>query len=422
VRAGSLRSDGRRVAIRPADVSGRFTRARRVVFLVLIAIYVALPWIPVGGHPAVLLDIGGRRFYLFGATFNAQDVWMTVVLLLAVGLGLVLVTALLGRIWCGWACPQTVFLDGVYRRIERWLVGNRRKAGARDVIAHLLHAGVSVALAYVLLRYFTARPPPVLLGVLGAGLYANFAWFREQLCVVVCPYGRLQSVLIDADSLIVGYDARRGEPRGKVATADAGDCVDCRRCVQVCPTGIDIRDGLQLDCVACTACIDACDDVMDRLGRARGLVRYDSMNGLAGKPRRVGRPRVLAYAGILAAGGLAAFVALSGRRGFEANLLRQVGAPFVVEDEMVENRFQVHLVNKLPRAARFAVTAPENGDVAAQLPGTVELGSLADLSLPVIVRVPRGRWRSGLQAVLEVAVDGEEPRELRAPLLGPVSR
>ena len=420
MRAGSLRSDGKRVQIRPAEVRGRFDRARRLGFAVLIAIYLALPWIAIGGHPAVLLDIGARRFYLFGATFNAQDLWMMVVLLLGLGLGLILVTALLGRIWCGWACPQTVFLEAVYRRIERWLIGSRRAAGWRHAVAHAGYVAVSLALSYVLLRYFTPEPPTVLVAAGGAALYGNFAWFREQLCVVVCPYGRLQSLLLDADSLIVGYDAKRGEPRGKLATVGAGDCVDCRRCVAVCPTGIDIRDGLQLDCVGCTACIDACDEIMDKVERPRGLIRYDSQNGLAGKRRRILRPRVLAYAGLLAVGAAVGAVALSSRRGFEANLIRPVGAPFVVENQMVENRFQVHLVNKRPAAARFVVTAPPGGDLIEQLPGPIELASLEGLSLPVIVRVPRDRWRPGMQAVFEVNVDGERPRELRAPLLGPV--
>jgi cytochrome c oxidase accessory protein FixG len=409
------------VAIRPADVRGRFTTARRVVFAVLIAIYVTLPWVPVGGHPAVLLDIGGRRFYLFGATFNAQDVWMTVVLLLGIGLGLILVTALLGRVWCGWGCPQTVFLDAVYRRLERWLIGARRHAAPwRHAAAHALYGVVSLALAYVFLRYFAVEPPPALVAIGGAALYANFGWFREQLCVVVCPYGRLQGLLVDADSLIVGYDARRGEPRGKLGQA-SGDCVDCRRCVAVCPTGIDIRDGLQLDCVACTACIDACDEIMDKVGRPRGLVRYDSLAGLRGEKRRIFRPRVLAYAGLLAVGAAVAGLALAGRRGFEATLLRPVGAPFVVEGGFVENRFTVHLVNKRPEAASFVLAAPAGDEVAWQLPGRIELASLADVSLPVIVRVPRERWRPGLQAVVDVTV-GDERREVRAPILGPVRR
>lgn len=422
MRAGSLSADGRRVAISPADVKGRFTSARRLVFVVLIGIYVALPWLTIGGNQAILLDVGARRFYLFGATFNAQDVWLTALLLGGVGLSLFLVTALLGRVWCGWACPQTVFLEAVYRRIERWVIGKRRARGKvlRHGAAHLLYAAVSLALSYVLLRYFALRPPLVLVAGVGALLYGNFAWFREQLCVVVCPYGRMQSLLIDADSLIIGYDARRGEPRGKLGQADAADCIDCRRCVAVCPTGIDIRDGLQLDCIACAACVDACDEIMDKVGRPRGLVRYDSLTGLRHERRRLVRPRVVAYVGLLVTAAVLGGVAVSGRRDFEANLLRLVGAPFVVEGGMVENRFQVHVVNKRAVTAAFGFSAPDSPEVQEQLPGHIELASLADLTLPVIVRVPRERYRPGMQAKLSVTVDGgRETRELRAPILGP---
>jgi cytochrome c oxidase accessory protein FixG len=447
---GSLRSDGRRLAIYPADVRGRFARARQLVFWVLIAVYVALPWIPVGGHPAVFLDIEARRFFVFGATFNAQDVWMMVVLLLGVGLGLIVATALLGRVWCGWACPQTVFLEAIYRRVERWLLGSRdqrlRRAAAgwtvdrawRTAIVHTLWIAISLALAHVFLSYFVSIPRlhdmmrgspgahpeafALVMAVSGA-LYFNFAWFREQLCVVLCPYGRLQSVLLDQESLIVGYDARRGEPRGKATQADKGDCVDCKRCVTVCPTGIDIREGLQMDCIACTACIDACDDIMDRLGRARGLIRYDSQAGLRGEPSRVLRPRILAYSAVLLVGGIAAALALGARRDFEANLLRAVGAPFTLEDGTVRNSLHVHLVNKRADGATFTLAAADQGDVTVTLPvPRVALDSLAGRDVPVLVTVPRARYRPGMEVTLSVVPEGEgEPRVLRARILGPVS-
>lgn len=445
----SLRPDGRRVAIHPADVRGRFHTARKAVFAVLLGVYVALPWIPIGGHPAVFLDIEARRFFLFGATFNAQDVWMMVVLLLGVGLTLLLATALLGRVWCGWGCPQTVFLEALYRPVERLLLGPGEKRARRGPLtldrawrtaaAHALYVVISFVVAHVFLAYFVslprlwemmrARPAAhpeafAIVAAVTALLYGNFAWFREQLCVVLCPYGRLQSVLIDADSLIVGYDARRGEPRGKATKAGAGDCVDCRRCVAVCPTGIDIREGLQMDCIACTACIDACDDIMDRLARPRGLIRYDSQAGLRGGKRRLLRPRTVAYGALLAAGALVATLALGRRSDHEATLVRATGAPFLLDGDLVRNSFSVHLVNKRSAAATFVLHADGGEGVTVRLPvPTVTLDSLADRQLPVIVDVARARYRPGLVLRLQLDVDGRrDDRVIEARILGPVTR
>src|SRR5579883_1795872 len=285
----SLGTDGHRRRVYPADVSGRFDRARKIVFILLIGLWAALPWIPVAGHPAVFLDVDERKFFLFGATFNAQDVWLSFFLLTGVGFGLVYMTAVAGRVWCGWACPQTVFLEGVYRRIERFVEGPREQRMRRDkgawtaektarkLAKHALFALASFVIAHIFLSYFVSLPKTLVMirhspaehpeafawaAAMTCLFYGNFAFFREQLCVVLFPYGRLQSVLLDDDSLVVGYDTRRGEPRGKASVKGNGDCVDCKRCYVVCPTGIDIRNGLQLDCVTCTACIDACDEIM----------------------------------------------------------------------------------------------------------------------------------------------------------------
>ena len=425
---GSLTADGRRRAIHPADVSGRFTRARHRVFLALIAVYLVLPFIAVGGERLVLIDVARRRFFLFGLRFNAQDLWLTALVLLLIGASLIYATTLLGRAWCGWACPQTVFLEGVFRRVERWLLGpagHRLKHGrwtadkiARTAAAHLAYAAIALCLALVFFRYFT-EGLTVIAVPFGAILYFNFAWFREQTCVVVCPYGRLQSVLLDDDSLVIGYDARRGEPRGKAHTAGAGDCVDCGRCVAVCPTGIDIRDGLQLDCIACTACIDACDDIMDKLHRRRGLIRYDSQRGLRGNKRRVLRPRVVVSTAVLvlllAAGALAA----RRRTDFEANLLRLPGAPYVLDGDVVRNTFEVHLVNKRSEPATFALRAePAPSAEIIVVQPTITLAPFEDSHALVVVTVPRDRWRGAFTVELVVSA-GSEPRRLSAPVLGP---
>jgi cytochrome c oxidase accessory protein FixG len=316
-KASSLKPDGSRNWVYPADVEGRFDRLRKITFTILVGILIALPILKVRGNPAVFLDVQHRRFYLFGGVFNAQDFWLVFFLLTGVGFGLIYITALWGRIWCGYACPQTVFLEGVFRPIERWIEGPRtermkRNAGPmsfdklwRKTLKHVIYLLAAFGIAHIILAYFISIPRlwdmmlhrpgehPEAFGwaaSLTAAMYFNFWWFREQLCLIVCPYGRLQSVLTDADSLVIGYDLKRGEPRGKANTEGVGDCVDCKRCVVVCPTGIDIRNGLQLDCVGCARCVDACDDVMLKLKRPAGLIRYDSYNGLHGEPRRVLRP------------------------------------------------------------------------------------------------------------------------------------
>ena len=418
---GSLGRDGRHKRPYPADVTGRFVRARRVVYFALIALWAALPWIPVGGHPAVFLDVDKRQFFLFGMTFNAQDSWLSFFALSGVGFGLVYATALLGRVWCGWACPQTVFLEAVFRPIERLFNGPRnvalRRARSgmtfdrawRVAATHLAYLLAAVLVAHVFLAYFVSIPrvfemvrskPGAHAEAFGwmlavtATMYGNFAFFREQLCVVVCPYGRLQSVLIDDDSLVVGYDTKRGEPRGKaVATEEPrGDCVDCNRCVVVCPTGIDIREGLQLDCIACTACIDACDEVMDKLERPRGLIRYDSLRGLRGTPgekRRILRPRLYAYTALLVIGAVVAAFAFRGREPFEANIVRLAGTPYTRENGVIRNAFELHVVNKSSRRVRFEVVSPGDTGLGFVVPiAEMELEPLASRRVPVFVTLP----------------------------------
>ncbi len=415
---GSLLADGHRKRIVPADVRGRFHFARTLVFAVLIVCAAALPWIRIGGAPALFLDVEHRKFFLFGATLNAQDTWLLFFVLSGAGFALVYVTAVAGRAWCGWACPQTVLLDGVYRRIERWIEGPRvphmrRDDGpitfgraARKIAKHAAFALVSVLIANIVLSYFVSLPTVMRMvraapgahpeafawvAAISAVLYGNFAFFREQFCVVMCPYGRLQSVLLDDDSLVVGYDTARGEPRGKKGTSGAGDCVDCMRCVVVCPTGIDIRDGLQMDCIACTACIDACDDVMDRLARPRGLIRYDSPHGLAGEVRRFFRPRVILYTGLLVVGVVAATFAFRARTDFEANVVRLPGAPFTLEDKVVRNGFEVHLVNKSSQVHTFDVhvDAPSTATTTLSM-SRVELEPLAQGHVSFFITTPRG--------------------------------
>jgi cytochrome c oxidase accessory protein FixG len=423
----TIRDDGSRRFIYAADARGRFSRMRGASAAVLIAVYLLLPWIPVGGYPAVFLDIASRRFHLFGLTLAAQDTWLLFFLITGLGFSLFFVTALLGRIWCGWACPQTIFLDHVFRRIERWTDGDavqRRllaaapwTAGkaARRALKHSLYILASAAITHLFLAYFVSIPHVwtmmreapgenwstfLFIAVATGVLYFNFAWFREQLCIVICPYGRLQSALVDDHTLIIGYDKGRGEPRMTLAEARAraegpGDCVDCSRCVQVCPTGIDIRNGLQLECIGCAACIDACDDVMGRLHRPQGLIRYDSLSGFAGRRTRWLRPRTSLYGILLLAGVGVAALALSTVHPESLGITRMTGAPYYVDSADVRNQFFVRIVNKRTEPAQFVLRLAQAPAGLRQtgLTSVIEMAPLGETVEPLILQMARGVYQ-----------------------------
>ena len=442
--AGSLGTDGHRRRPYPADVKGRFVTARRIVYAALIALWAALPWIPVGGHPAVFLDIDARQFFLFGLSFNAQDLWLLFFAVSGFGFALLFVTAVLGRVWCGWACPQTVFIEGLFRPIERAINGPRNVALRRakepfgwarlwrGAVTHGLYVVAALFVAHVFVAYFVSLPRLFAMVRQNPGAHAEaFAWmlattalfyvafgvFREQFCVVMCPYGRLQSVLLDDDALVVGYDERRGEPRGKAKTAK-GDCVDCRRCVVVCPTNIDIRDGLQLDCIACTACIDACDDVMIQLGRKPGLVRYDSQRGFRGEKKRILRPRIWGYSALLAIGAIVAAFAIRSRTPFEANLLRLPGPPYTLEASTIRDGYELHLVNKSAAPKTFTITSVPTAKLEFVIPiPSVTVESLGSRRIPFFVTLPAADYDGPLPFALHV-VDGNVEHTVTATFLG----
>jgi cytochrome c oxidase accessory protein FixG len=418
----TIRADGSRLFLHPADARGFWTLARRWSAWLLVAIYLALPWIPVGGYPAVFLDIGARRFHLFGFTLAFQDVWLLFFAITGLGFSLFFITSLLGRVWCGWACPQTVFLEHVFRRVERWLEGDavaRRKLDAapwtnskiaRRAVKQVVFILLSAGIMHLFLAYFVSIPELwammheaptqhwsafLFVAVATGILYFNFAWFREQLCIVICPYGRLQSVLLDDHSLVIGYDAKRGEPRAKAGTPDAGACIDCNRCVQVCPTGIDIRQGLQIECIACAACVDACDEVMDKVNRPRGLVRYDSTAAFNGGRTRWLRPRIWLYVGLLTVGATVATFAVSSVRPAVLGVTRIQGAPYYLDAESVRNQFLVRLVNKGDTPATFTVSAESDSGVVFVVSGfeaPITLAPLGEEVRPLVVRVARADY------------------------------
>lgn len=439
---------GNRLTVHPADVSGRRIDARRLVFWLLMGFYLVLPWISVNGDPLVRLDIERRSFHLFGLTLNAQDGPLLFFVLTGIGFSLFIVSTTLGRLWCGWACPQTVFLEGIFRRIERWIDGNDRERRALEaapwtavkIRKRVMKNGIflffAIVIGHTLASYFTGAHElvdfitqgpashPFAFGfsmAISGVLFFDMAWFREQTCLIICPYGRLQSVLADDDTYTIGYDKKRGEPRGKATDPTAGACVDCGRCVDVCPTGIDIRNGLQLDCIGCGQCADACDAVMTKLERPKGLVRTDSLRGLSGEKRRFLRPRLAFYAVAATIGLSVAAFTISRRVNFEANVVRPPGMPFIVSDGQVTNPVLLHLVSKRrePMTLRLSVESPV--PVVTNMPATITLGPEESRVVPAVLRfdanttVPPG----AVATFTIVAEDDGSTKKPTAPLMAP---
>ena len=319
-----------REKVHPREVHGRFQRLRVLAVWVLLGIFYGLPWVPWGGRQAVLFDLPARQFHVFGITFWPQDFIYLTLLLVICALGLFLVTAVAGRVWCGYACPQTVWTE-LFMWIERVIEGDRPKRIKLDKAPwsadklmkkgakHTAWVALGLWTGFTFVGFFTpitdlgARTLSLQLGgwetfwllFYGFATWGNAGFMRENVCIYMCPYARFQSAMFDRDTLIISYDESRGEPRGArrrdadLDTLGLGDCIDCKLCVQACPTGIDIREGLQYDCIACGACIDACDSIMDKMNYPRGLIRYTTENALEGRPAKILRPRVLIYSLVL---------------------------------------------------------------------------------------------------------------------------
>lgn len=350
---------------------GKWANYRTIVAWLLLAFFVLAPIVKINDHPFMLLDIVNRKFIIFGAIFWAQDTFILALLMLSFVLFIIVFTVTYGRIFCGWACPQTIFLEHIYRKIEVLIEGKpaaRRKRDQgvmnfdkfwRKTLKHVVFIIISIALTNVFLMWFVG--PEWLLQIINepisqhatgfvamllvsALFYWIYSYFREQICTMICPYGRMQGVLLDNNSLIVAYDYKRGEPRG---AKEKGDCIDCGRCVQVCPTGIDIKNGTQLECVNCTACIDECNLVMDNINKPRGLIRFDSIKGIETGESTVWNTRNKAYTVVLAVLFSFFLFTLFTRPEIESTILRTPGTLFQEkQDGKISNIYNIKIVNK----------------------------------------------------------------------------
>ncbi len=391
-------------------VTGPWQRLRKGTFTLLHLILFVTPWLIVSGNPALLIDLPGRRLYVLGAIFTASDTIFLLFLLLFLAFALFFFTSLFGRLWCGFACPQTVFLDTWIRPFEEWIEGDwvhRRKRDEGGWTFDRLwrkaakwggYLVISFVISMAFASYFAGARTLwsgqgsgleyAIVGIFTAVWFLDLAWFREQFCNYLCPYARFQSALTDPETLLVQYDVSRGEPRGGADAKEAGRCIECNKCVFVCPQGIDIRHGFQLECIACARCIDACDIVMEKLGH-ESLVTWSSMAESEGKkPKRV-RPRTVVYGGLLTGIAAAAAVLLVARAPFEAAVQRAPGSLFILDaDGYVRNTYLVRVTNKAasptPVSFHIRVEGLPPEDVMVQ---DVRLGTTESATVPLVIRM-----------------------------------
>jgi len=447
-RLATTDSQGRRVFLHPLEVYGFYRRIRSWLHLVLLFVFLATPWIHWHGSQLILLDIPQRRFSFFGLTFWAHETPLVFFVFAGVALGLVWLTAIWGRVWCGYACPQTVFIEALYRRVERLIEGNSHQRRALDKAAWSFHKIFLRGLKWVLyfaiswvitnsfLAYFVGSQPLidmvlnepeshwvpfVMMLFWTLVLTFNFGWFREQFCVIMCPYGRFQSVMMDPHSMIVYYDQERGEPRkGSAPKGQEGDCVNCYRCVAVCPTGIDIRRGVQMECIACTACMDACDEIMTKVKKPKGLIRYARLAAPLSLPFRLFRPRVYLLTlllGLL----LGSFTYLiSMRQDISVEVLRAKGLPYTeISDDIYSNHFVLE-VNNLDFVTRSLQMSTETSVlelVTAQNP--IEIPAGKTVRVDVFITFPVGFVEGG-RKLANIKIESKNlilVKEL--PLVGP---
>ncbi len=446
-----------REKIYPREVRGRFQRLRVIAVFGLLGLYYLVPWVTWGGRQAILFDLPARKFHLFGLTLWPQDLYYLTAMLITAALSLFFFTTLAGRLWCGYACPQTVWTE-VFIWMEQLTEGKRhkrikldkgpwtREKVLRKSAKQFLWVTFSLFTGFTFVGYFT--PIAELSGkVLTASLggweifwvlfysfatYGNAGFMREQVCKYMCPYARFQSAMFDRDTLIIAYDEKRGEPRGgrrrsvDPSEAGLGDCIDCTKCVQVCPTGIDIRKGLQYECIACAACVDVCDDVMETMGYEKGLVRYTTEHAVAGEPSRIARPRVFVYGLLMVAVLSLTAVSLLNRTPLRLDVIRDRNSLYrVVDGGRIENVYSLRLMNMDNESHDLEVTVSGLPGLTVETdPPALVVDSGAIEAVAARISAPAGTAAGGHDIRIRLlTADGEmtveEPARFMAPARSP---
>ncbi len=442
--------DGKRLWIYPGRIIGQFYKLRTYFSYVLLTLLFGLPWVEINGQPIFLFNILERKFIFWSVPFFPQDFHLVALGLVSFLIFISLFTVLFGRIWCGWACPQTIFMEMLFRKIEYWIEGDDKaqrrlnegpwtnekyiKKGSKHTLFFMLAFAISnTFLMYIIgkadwLKIINENPANHIKGLAAMLIFTGvfyfvFARFRELVCIVVCPYGRLQGVLLDNNSILVQYDHKRGEPRGKVGkTEEKGDCIDCHWCVRVCPTGIDIRNGSnQLECIGCTACIDACDEVMEKVHQPKGLIRYDSLQGVISGTKLKFTKRIAAYTSVLVLiMGILAYMLVT-RRDWESTLLRTPGMTYQYDQKtkMVSNLYQLRILNKSMKSQHVQVFVEEplkiswvGKPIQGISPGQIAKGEF-------FIRAKAGAWKQGEKIQIKIINNAGKEESLKTSFIQP---
>ncbi|HOY49567.1 MAG TPA: cytochrome c oxidase accessory protein CcoG [Flavobacteriales bacterium] len=451
----TITADGKRNWIYPQRPKGKFYNRRTIVSIVYLILFFTIPFIKLDGDPLVLMNIVERKFIIFGLVFFPQDLFLFALAMLTFMVFIVLFTVIFGRLFCGWACPQTIFMEMVFRKIEYWIEGDAnkqrqldkgpwnlekiRKKGSKTFIFFVLSFLFgNFFLSYIIgmdeLISIVQEPLSKHYGGFSAMIFFTgafffvYMYFREQVCLVVCPYGRLQGVLLDRNSIMVAYDYVRGEPRGKHHKGDdtskLGDCIDCGLCVRVCPTGIDIRNGTQLECVNCTACIDACDGIMEGIHKPKGLIRYDSENGIASGKKLTFTLRMIGYSIILVGLMVGLSFGIAGRSKVEATILRAPGMMFQeVGKDSISNLYNFKIVNKTKEEMKLDLILESPAGVIKHV-GSKEKFNIPSAGLAegtFFVTIARKDLEGRKNEIkFKLNVDGETLENTKTNFLGPV--
>ncbi|HTJ49696.1 MAG TPA: cytochrome c oxidase accessory protein CcoG [Cyclobacteriaceae bacterium] len=449
---------GKRIWIYPKKPSGYYHRLRIIVTVFLLSLFFAGPFVKIGGQPLLLLNFIERKFIIFGQAFWPQDFVILAITLITFFVFIILFTVVFGRVWCGWMCPQTLFMEMVFRKIEYWIEGDapaQRRLNNEPISVskflkksskHSLFILISLLISHTVMAYMIGvretiniishSPADNIAGFTGlmvftAIFYGVYAKFREQACIAVCPYGRLQGVLLVKESIVVAYDWLRGEPRSRlkkkeVTATKHGDCIDCKLCVHVCPTGIDIRNGTQLECVNCTACIDACDDVMIKIGKPKGLIRFASYNSIQNSIQKIITPRVIGYSVVLLLlAGLLSFV-LATRSAVETTVLKVSGTLYQrTEDGLISNLYNVEFVNKtFDEVTLEAKIESPSAAVLERVDGKPIIVPAEGITKGVFfIKIPQNEIHSA-RTIVRIGIyrNGKQIENLKVKFIGPVGK